>query len=228
MTPSLFEILYEDDFLLAVNKPSGLLVIPTSMVERHTLTVLLSEMLHRRGLSVNAHPCHRLDRETSGVILYAKGKSMQQKVMSQFHQGMVRKMYIAIVSGTPFHGEGVIETPIERKPALTRYRVISSFLHYSVVEVWPESGRTNQIRIHFKGMGHPLLGESKYAFRKDFKVKFKRVALHARRIELVHPLSGQKLVVEAPVPADMQGLINGASSKAGPLRRPTVKKPPSA
>ncbi len=222
-----FDILFEDDQLLAVNKPSGLLVIPTAKAERHTLTVLLCDELHRRGLSVNAHPCHRLDRETSGVILYAKGKSMQQKVMDQFHKGQVGKTYIAIVSGMPFYSENVIDSPIERKPARTGYRIIASFSDYSVVEVRPETGRTNQIRIHFKSIGHPLLGESKYAFRKDFKVRFKRVALHALTLELPHPVSGRPLIITAPVPPDMQILINGPKEKTSAKSVARLKKPPS-
>lgn len=201
------DILYEDDQLLAVDKPSGLLVIPTAKAERHTLTQLLSDELHRRGLTVNAHPCHRLDRETSGVILFAKGKSMQQKVMNLFHQRLVKKTYLALVSGSPFHAQGLIELPIERKPARTRYRVSATFADFSLVEVYPETGRTNQIRIHFKSIGHPLLGESKFAFRRDFKVKFRRVALHAQKIELNHPANGLPLIIEAPLPADMRALI---------------------
>lgn len=214
MVRKILNILYEDDLILAVDKPSGLLVIPTVRNERHTLTRLLSDELHRRGLSVNAHPCHRLDRETSGVILYAKGKAMQQAVMKLFHGRLVKKTYIALVSGTPYHREGMIDTPIERRTAVTRYRVLRAFEDFSLVEVMPETGRTNQIRIHFKSIGHPLLGESRFAFRKDFEVKFKRVALHACRIELQHPVSGKPLLVEAPLPGDMQMLID---SRTPPL-----------
>jgi 23S rRNA-/tRNA-specific pseudouridylate synthase len=111
----------------------------------------------------------------------------------------------------PFHAEGELKTPIEGKPALTSYRVVAVKKGYAVVEVRPRTGRTNQIRIHFKGIGHPLLGESKYAFRKDFSIKFKRVALHAGLIELVHPVTGKKLVVEAPVPEDMKRMMEDLS-----------------
>lgn len=209
MTQFRIEILYEDDWLLAVNKPSGILVTPNAEENRHTLTRLLSDELHRRGLRVNAHPCHRLDRETSGVILFAKGKATQKKVMKLFHEGRVEKIYLALVSGTPYHREGVIETPIDGKAARTRYRVQTSFADYSLLEVRPESGRTNQIRIHFKSIGYPLLGESRFAFRRDFAVKFKRVALHARQIGFPHPDHGRQLTVMAPVPADMRSLISG-------------------
>lgn len=211
MNPDAVEILFEDESLMVVNKPSGLLVIPTDKAENRTLTNLLNRMMERRGLTVKAHPCHRLDRETSGVILYAKGKVMQQKLMALFHRQEVEKSYIALVSGVPFHQEGEINAAIERKPALTRYRTLAVHQDYSVVEVRPRTGRTNQIRIHFKGIGHPLLGESKYAFRKDFKVKFKRVALHARQIGFMHPVSGERLVVAAPLPEDMKRMMKDLS-----------------
>lgn len=200
-------ILYEDDQLLVVDKPSGLLVIPTIKDERHTLTRLLCDELHRRGLSVKAHPCHRLDRETSGVILYAKGKAMQQEVMKLFHQRLVKKTYLALVRGIPYHSEGTIDTAIERKSAVTRYRILQSFDGYSLLELRPETGRTNQIRIHLKSIGHPLLGESRFAFRRDFEIRFKRVALHACRVEIPHPVTGRGMVLEAPLPRDMRQLV---------------------
>jgi len=203
----MLEIIYEDDFLIAINKPSGILVIPTPKNEKNTLTDLINLEFKKRNLTVKAHPCHRLDRETSGVILYAKGKSMQQKAMELFHTHSIKKKYIALASGDILKKEGEITVNLEGKNAITKYKVLKSNKDYSVVEVEPLTGRTNQIRIHFKYIGHPLLGETKFAFRKDFKIKFKRVALHAKNLEFIHPQTNQLLKLEAPIPSDIKNYI---------------------
>ncbi len=206
----MYHIIYEDDYLIGVNKPSGLLTIPTPKNETHTLTNLINPELMRRGLSIKAHPCHRLDRETSGIILYAKGKKMQQQLMELFHTHHVRKLYIAFIRGVPAKKEATINMNIEGKPATTQYKVIQVKQDYSIVEIVPLTGRTNQIRIHFKKIGHPLLGETKYAFRRDFTVKFRRVALHAKELEFIHPITKQKIMLTAPLADDMQRLLSGS------------------
>ena len=198
------EILFEDDYLLAINKPSGLLVIPTPKNEKNTLTDKINEEFDRRGLEIRAHPCHRIDRETSGIILYAKGKKMQQKIMNLFHDKKVYKKYIAIASGLIKNDHGEIKHNIENKPAVTKYKVLKKTDDYTVCEVEILTGRTNQIRIHFKNIGHPLLGETKYAFRRDFKIKFKRTALHSFEIRFIHPETRKEIDLTAPIPEDMK------------------------
>jgi RluA family pseudouridine synthase len=188
-------IVYEDEWLLIVDKPSGLLVIPTPKNEKRTLTSIL-------GL----HPCHRLDRETSGLIIYAKGKSIQKKMMQFFKERKIKKTYIAFVAGNPFRNQGEIRTPVEGLTAITKYRVIQRKKDFSVVEVNPLTGRTNQIRIHFKSIGHPVLGETKYAFRRDFKLRAKRLCLHAWQLEFTHPVTGKSLSLEADLPYYMADL----------------------
>lgn len=182
-------VVYEDEWLLVVDKPSGLLVIPTPKNEQRTLTAILCR-----------HPCHRLDRETSGLIIYAKGKSIQKKMMEEFKQRMVNKKYVAFVQGRISQDEGRIKSPIEGMAAETKYRVIQRKKNFTVVEAMPLTGRTNQIRIHFKRIGHPILGESKFAFRRDFKLKAKRLCLHAAGLEFTHPIAGKyiRLSIDAP------------------------------
>jgi 23S rRNA pseudouridine1911/1915/1917 synthase len=203
----MLEILFEDEYLIAINKPAGLLVIPTPKNEKNTLTDKINDEFAKRGLEVRAHPCHRIDRETSGVIIYAKGKKMQQKIMDLFHLKKVSKKYMAVASGEMSKDFGEINHNIENKPAITRYKVLKKTADYTVCEVEILTGRTNQIRIHFKNIGHPLLGESKYAFRKDFKIKFKRTALHSLEIRFVHPETREEISICAPIPEDMKRFI---------------------
>ena len=208
-----YKIIYEDDSLIVVDKPSGMLVIPTPKQEKNTLTDLLNRDLDSRGIEANAHPCHRIDRETSGLIIYAKGKKAQKLMMDQFKSRKVSKRYIAIVRGPVKKSFDTIKSSIYNRnrkrseEALTRYKVVSKNRDFSVLEVEPVTGRTNQIRIHLAGIGHPILGERIYAFRRDFKIGFKRVALHAARIEFTYPVTGAKMSFSSPLPADMENLI---------------------
>lgn len=204
-------VVYEDNWLLAVDKPSGLLVIPTPKKERRTLTSILNDDLKKTGKLYRLHPCHRLDRETSGLIIYAKGKSAQKKLMHEFGQKRVKKTYIAFLQGVLGQGHGWINKPIEGRPALTRYRVLERRKNFTIIEVLPVSGRTNQLRIHFKQIGHPIVGESKFSFRKDFKLRFRRLCLHAKALEFVHPVTGKTVSLSADLPQDLREWLNTSS-----------------
>jgi len=201
-------IVYEDNWLLVVNKPPGLLTIPTPKKELCTLTSILNEDLKKRKLSYHLYPCHRLDRETSGLIVYAKGKSMQKKMMQEFWHKDIRKIYIAFIQGRLAKDQGNIRYPIEQKSAVTKYKIIEKRKDFSVVQIMPLTGRTNQIRIHFKRIGHPLVGETRFAFRRDFKLKARRLCLHAKKLEFVHPLTKKAISLEAPLPPDMEDFLN--------------------
>ncbi|MCX5695494.1 MAG: RluA family pseudouridine synthase [Candidatus Omnitrophica bacterium] len=189
-------IAYEDEWLLVVDKPSGLLTVPTPKNEQRTLTSIL-----------NLYPCHRLDRETSGLIIYAKDKSVQQKMMDEFRDREVKKTYIAFIRGVPYKNAGEIKNKIEGLSAATRYKVIAKRKDFAIVEVHPLTGRTNQIRIHFKQIGHPILGETKYAFRKDFKIKAKRLMLQAKELSFPHPVTGAQVQVRLDLAMDMAGFL---------------------
>jgi 23S rRNA pseudouridine1911/1915/1917 synthase len=208
-----YTILYEDNDLMVVDKPSGMLVIPTPKGETDTLTDLLNNELGSRGLDRCAHPCHRLDRETSGLIIYAKGKQNQQLMMEEFRKRAVKKVYIAFVHGIVKKNSDTLEGRIYNKnkkrpeEAITRYKVTARHKDFSVLEVEPVTGRTNQIRIQLKKLGHPLVGESVYVFRKDYDLKFKRVALHASYVAFTHPVTKEKMSFVSPMPEDMQSFL---------------------
>jgi 23S rRNA pseudouridine1911/1915/1917 synthase len=220
--PALPAIIYEDEALLVVNKPAGLLVIPSPKGETNTLGSLVNRMLLDRAAALappvtaaggnppatQAWPCHRIDRETSGIMVYAKGKAMQKKVMELFHRRAVKKVYLALVNGCPGKAAGSIRTPLEGQEAITHYQLLGGNERFAAVRAMPETGRTNQIRIHFARMGHPLLGDAKFGIRKEFKQPFKRTALHAWRLDLVHPASGLPLSFVAPLPPDLLPLLD--------------------
>ena len=200
-------VLFEDGDCVVFDKPHGLLVIPTPKGESRTLAVLADRQFPKDHL----HPAHRLDRDTSGVILFAKGKNNQHKLMGLFKERRVKKDYIAFVHGRIHPAQGDIRIPVKDryKPsapavsALTRYRVVDHHKDFTVVDVQPVTGRTNQIRIHFSKVGHPLVGEDVYALRKDFVLRFRRTALHAARLEWPSLSTGKAQVVTSSLPRDM-------------------------
>ncbi len=200
-------IVFEDNWLLVVNKPAGLLSVPTPKHESRTLTGILNQDAERRALKYRLHPCHRLDRETSGLLIYAKGKSIEKKMTQAFRERLVGKKYIAFVHGKLPLGQGRITSAIEGKTALTAYRVIQEKSNYSVVEVAPLTGRTNQIRIHFKSIQHPLVGEDKFIFRKDFALRFKRVCLEAKELNFKHPVTGKHLTISIDLAPELQNFL---------------------
>lgn len=235
-------VLYEDDMVIVFDKPSGILTIPSPQNEKHTLISLVNEQFSSPQYQL--HVCHRLDRETSGAIMFAKGKAQQQIMMKAFQRHAVRKKYIAFARGavrpsvseirTPvedfhqkkFHGEGHPgqwgarsrtcpwrgstgrSRSLDRKrlpqPAITRYKVLETRRFFSVLEVEPVTGRTNQIRIHFAQRGFPLLGERLYAFGKDFEIKFRRIALHSHQLSWQHPKTHKSIAVVCELAEDMQ------------------------
>lgn len=189
-------VIYEDEWLLVADKPSGLLTVPTPKNEKRTLTSIL-----------NLYPCHRLDRETSGLIIYAKDKITQQKMADEFRSRKIKKTYIAFVRGNPSPGQGEIKNRIEGKAALTRYKVIEKRGDFAILEVNPLTGRTNQIRIHLKQLGHPVLGETKYAFRRDFKIKAKRLMLQAAGLGFNHPVTGKQVCLRLDLAEDFKKFL---------------------
>ncbi|MFH1771858.1 MAG: RluA family pseudouridine synthase [Candidatus Omnitrophota bacterium] len=207
-----FKIVFEDKHIIVVNKIAKLLIQPSSKDAKPTLTSLL-----RKHLNQKVYPCHRLDRETTGLIIYAKTLIIQNKIMNQFRSRTVKKRYIAFVRGKLKKKigkiEGVVldkegkrhgETP---KRAITEYEVLRTAAGFSVVELIPRTGRTNQLRIQLADTGNPILGERKYAFGRDFKVKFRRLALHAFFIAFTHPITNKRLNFEIELPFDMKTFL---------------------
>ena len=209
----MFTILYEDDALCVVNKPAGLLVIPAHFEKKLSLLELLNKEAAQKTKTYRLHPCHRIDRQASGIVIFAKGKRNQSAIMEQFHAHQVKKHYLAFVKGLLPNQSGTLTHYIKargkerEKKAILHYRVLEERKLWSFIEVEPLTGRTNQIRMQFANIDHPLLGERIYAFGKDFEVKFRRLALHAHRIYFYHPLGRRPIFLEAPLPSDMKAFL---------------------
>jgi 23S rRNA pseudouridine1911/1915/1917 synthase len=212
-------VLYEDDYCVVFDKPAKRLVIPAPDKKERTLVDMVNEQFAATDDRYRLHPCHRLDRDTSGVILFAKGKKNQQILMELFQKHSIQKKYIVFAQGRLKKSKGTIRSNIrdleqkkfhkraEAKFAITQYKVLKITKHFTVVEAVPVTGRTNQIRIHFTQLGHPLVGERKYAFGRDATIKFNRAALHASVLEWAQPDSGKRVRVEAPLPEDLERLL---------------------
>ncbi|MBA9085019.1 23S rRNA pseudouridine1911/1915/1917 synthase [Fontibacillus solani] len=224
--PIPFEIIYEDDALLIVNKAPGIIVHPT---HGHYTDTLANGVVHYwkgKGEAFRFRPIHRLDQETSGVIAIAKNAYIHQHVSEQLIAGQVSKKYIALVHGCPASVEGEIDGPIDRDPnephrrivteegysALTCYKVIRSMEQASLVELLLGTGRTHQIRVHMTFIGHPLIGDKMYQVggvtdNSEMNGWITRQALHAVELGFKHPLTGEDLIFRAPLPADMAQLL---------------------
>lgn len=203
---------------MAFHKPAGLLVIPSPKKEKHTLTSLVNQSVTASS-EYRLHPCHRLDRDTSGVILFAKGKKNQQILMQEFQRRRIKKHYIAFVNGRVNKRKGEItshvrdfgqrkfQRNVKPKLAMTQYSVALVKKSFSVVDVYPLTGRTNQIRIQFAEIGHPVVGDRKYAFARDYDIKFRRAALHASEVSFRHPVTKKAITIKAPLAEDMQTFL---------------------
>lgn len=209
MTEASIEILYEDSDLLILNKPAGLLTVPGKGPEKQ-------DCLINRALKYNpnARVIHRLDQGTSGIVMLPLNYPTQKALTHQFQQRQVHKRYQAVVEGLLAEDEGEIDLPLicdwpnrplqkvcyqDGKSALTRYRVLArdSESNTSRVQLEPVSGRTHQLRVHMLSLGHPILGDQLYA-PEPVKALAPRLLLHAYRLELSHPSTGQTLSLESP------------------------------
>jgi 23S rRNA pseudouridine1911/1915/1917 synthase len=221
------EILHEDEALLVLNKPPGLVVHPASGHEKHTL---VNALLHHcagqlSGIGGVARPgiVHRLDKETSGCMVVAKTDETHVALAAQFASRKVEKIYHAIVCGEMQRERGEIHAAIARhpshrkrmavndeigRPALTTYRVLERLNGATLVEALLHTGRTHQIRVHFKFLGFPLVGDNVYGNRQNVRLaeltryKAPRQMLHACQLSFIHPRSGKRLTFVAPRPAD--------------------------
>lgn len=229
------DILYEDKDIVAVNKPAGLVVHPDGkskgpfltdwVIDNYPKAKNVGEPVETKDYGIIERPgiVHRLDRDTSGVILIAKTKAGHECLKSQFQDRTISKKYLAFVYGEIKDQFGIINRPIGRSPkdfrrwsatrgargemreAETWYTLVSSRIGYSFVEVEPKTGRTHQIRVHFKAINHPILHDSLYSPEKisdkTNSLGFKRNALHAFTIEF-NNCANKKIMVKAPLPAD--------------------------
>lgn len=211
-------ILYEDESVVVFDKPAGLLVIPAPNVDRPSLTEIVNYQFSSRGVKAKLHPCHRLDRDTSGAIMYAVGKRSQKSMMALFQERLVEKRYVAVVQGVLRRKKGKIEGFISQpnrikysqfskeKPAVSLYKVVREYNNFSLLEVQPITGRTNQIRIQFSKLGHPLVGDRKYSVARQYPIKFRRPALHAYSLKWKDPVTQKTISVQSNLPNDMEVL----------------------
>jgi 23S rRNA pseudouridine1911/1915/1917 synthase len=212
----MLEILHSDEHLVVVLKPAGMLSVPSPGAKGRTVAD------HLRDAGIPSLAVHRLDRDVSGVMVLARDPGTRASLETLFRERKVVKTYWALVQGRMTRQSGTFTAPIldagaharispAGRPAVTRYRTRRRFRSTTEVEVDLETGRYNQIRLHFAHAGHPLVGERKYARGRDDPLHGRRPALHAERIAFTHPGTGRPLEVVAPLPPELQGLLDRAA-----------------
>jgi 23S rRNA pseudouridine1911/1915/1917 synthase len=230
-----YELLHEDADLLVVVKPAGLLTIPDRQGNQKSL---YAELQRHYG---HVMVVHRLDRETSGILVFARHEAAHRHLSMQFEKHTADKYYFALLDGSLHHDEGEIDKPIgdhptvpgkmaivsQGKPSLTFYRVAERFRHFTLAEVLIKTGRTHQIRVHFKSIGYSLAVDALYGRRNGFLLseikgrtykqgKFsenerpimERTSLHAARLRLDHPSTGERMEFKSELPKDFNALLN--------------------
>lgn len=223
-------IIYEDDYILVVNKPAGIIVHPTHGHYTNTLANGVVAYWQQKNEQFRFRPIHRLDEETSGLVVIAKNAYIHHQLSEQMQQGKVEKHYIALVYGQPQPSQRMIDAPIDRDQHNPHMRIVTptgypSQTIYTVQQTFPWNdsqivsavqlklltGRTHQIRVHMHSIGHPLIGDKLY--RDDHKViaeleaSIARHALHAQQFGLIHPMTKQFMQWQAPLPQDFQDII---------------------
>ncbi len=227
--PREFGILYEDDSVLVIDKPAGLPMHTTAKFWRNTLTALLRERYPGQQMEV----AHRIDRETSGVLLIARNRRVASFLTRAFARRAVDKTYLALVKGQP-PDRGRIDRPLklldtksrvmmgvaaDGLPAVTTFEVLRRYAHHALCAAHPETGRQHQIRVHFQSLGHPIAGDKLYGAGEELFMRscdegltpelletfdgLPRHALHAHRLTFPHPTRGEPVTVESPLPADL-------------------------
>jgi 23S rRNA pseudouridine1911/1915/1917 synthase len=227
--PREFAVLYEDESVLVIDKPAGLPMHTTAKFFRNTLTALLRERYPDEPMQI----AHRIDRETSGVLVIARTPAASSALTTAFARREIQKTYLALVNGAPAD-EGVIDLPLKLLdsptrimmgpargglPAVTRFRVVRRFAAHALCEAYPETGRQHQIRVHFATLGHAIVGDKLYGAGEALFMRacdeglspeilaavggLPRHALHAHRITFPHPRTRADVTVESPLPADL-------------------------
>ena len=214
-TTNRLEIIYQDKDLIAINKPAGLLSVGTTQEYKQHALAILRNQLSRGKNSVKLWPVHRLDRDTSGILLFATSKEMREAVMANW--GKSEKVYLAIVEGSPKETKGTIDQPLrldekeyrmhvgkhpEAKGAITHYEVKQTAANRSLLEVSIETGRQHQIRAHMVWLGHSIIGDERYG------AKGGRMGLHSIRLSIVHPKTKKSLRFEVDAPRDFYALLD--------------------
>ncbi|HEX2583329.1 MAG TPA: RluA family pseudouridine synthase [Chlamydiales bacterium] len=208
------KVLYEDRYLVAVDKPEGLLSVPLDDGQsKHALG-----MLRDHYQTDQIYAVHRIDRETSGCLLFARGKEAEERLKDLFEKHDLKRIYFAIVEGRMLKKEGTRQSRLlelenlrvveseEGRNAITHFTVLKHSPKYTYLKLMLETGRKHQIRVHCSAMGHPVLGDARYGSSED---PIRRMCLHARYLELVHPFTGKLLKIESPLPSAFKKLTTG-------------------
>jgi 23S rRNA pseudouridine1911/1915/1917 synthase len=211
---SQLDILYSDRDIIAINKPAGLLSVGTTKeTQQHALAILRNQ-LSRRSQAVKLWPVNRIDRDTSGVLLFATSREMREAVMAKWDQA--EKTYLAIVEGCPNPAAGTIDQPLradeeeyrmhvgahpDAKPAITHFKTERTNAKRALLEVQIETGRQHQIRAHLSWLGYPVVGDQRYGTTGN------RMGLHSLRLKIVSPKTGKELTFETPAPANFFALM---------------------
>jgi pseudouridine synthase, RluA family len=217
------KIIYEDNALVIINKEAGLLAIATDKEKRETAYSIISEYLKDSNPKSRVFVLHRLDRETSGLMMFAKNEEVQEMMQKNWDDIILTRSYIAVIEGTLSPEEGSIVSWLTEdknykmyssftdnggQKAITHYRTLKTNDHFSLIELNLETGRKNQIRVHLQHVGHPIIGDKKYGSRASL---IKRVALHANELVFVHPITRETLQFKSGIPEKMKSLLNEGS-----------------
>lgn len=211
------DILYEDKYLIIINKPSGLLSISNDFEKDITAYHLVSDYIKENSKSNYIFVVHRLDQDTSGILMFCKDQKIRDKMQENWNNIVKKRGYIAIVDGK-MNNSGTIHTYLlenkqqfvyssknkQGKEAITHYQTIKSNKHYSMLQVFIDTGRRNQIRVHLSENKHPIAGDKKY---KCITNPIKRLCLHANILEFIHPVSKKIITIKCDIPDDMKNLL---------------------
>ena len=224
------EVLYEDEDIIVVNKPKGIVVHPANGNPDGTLVNAIMNLcgnsLSGIGGEIRPGIIHRLDKDTSGVLIVAKNDIAHINISNQIKNRQTKKIYIALVRGVIKENEATIDMPIGRskkdrkkmaatkdgKEAITHFKVLKRYENFTLLEIKIDTGRTHQIRVHLAEIGYPIVGDYVYSNGKNpFNVEGQM--LHARQIEFVHPTTGKEMKIEAPIPEYFQNIIDTCDAK---------------
>ena len=212
-------IVYEDEFLIVVDKGYGLLSMSTDRIKANTAYHILSDYVRRDNPANRIFILHRLDRDTSGLMMFAKSQGIQEKMQRSWNDMVLDRRYVAVVEGEPSSSKGEVALYLKENSAfhvystddkengqyaLTRYEVLATNGRYSLVELQLATGRKNQIRVHMQDLGHSIAGDRKYGAVSN---PLGRLSLHASRLRFVHPVTRRDMLFETPVPAGFQRVV---------------------
>lgn len=212
-------IIYEDDYLLVLNKPANIAIHPSILHFDNSLSNGVKFYFDKLGLKKKIRIVNRLDRNTSGIVVFAKNEYIQECLIKQMKTKELKKEYLAIAKGILESKSGTLNFSIARKEgsiiertvssdgdsAITHYDVVKEFNNLSLVHIVLETGRTHQIRVHFSYIGHPILGDTLYGSHSEL---INRQALHSYKLTFIHPVTKKVVSLEAPLPNDIKNIIN--------------------